>query len=104
MFDIRDTAKDKTRNHLTLPVVLGTTVTRYIVIASAALFILIVSVLYRHEHFTLPMAVAFITSALLLVVATITAPPAANFKFYQVGVDSLLIAQWLLVVVAVKFY
>ena len=104
LFDIRDTAKDKTRNHLTLPVVLGTTVTRYIVIASAALFILIVSVLYRHEHFTLPMAVAFITSALLLVVATITAPPAANFKFYQVGVDSLLIAQWLLVVGAVKFY
>ncbi|HMR47364.1 MAG TPA: UbiA family prenyltransferase [Bacteroidia bacterium] len=104
LFDIRDTERDKTRNHLTLPVVLGTTVTRYIVIASAAIFILIVTVLYRHQHFTESMAFAFMISALLLVVAAITAPPASNFRFYQIGVDSLLIVQWLLVVVAVKFF
>ncbi len=104
LFDIRDTERDKTRNHLTLPVVLGTTVTRYIVIASAAIFILIVTVLYRHQHFTESMAFAFMISALLLVVAAITAPPVSNFRFYQIGVDSLLIVQWLLVVVAVKFF
>ncbi len=104
LFDIRDTERDKTRNHLTLPVVLGITVTRYIVIASAALFILILTVLYRHQHFTEAMAFAFMISALLLVVAAITAPPVSNFRFYQIGVDSLLIVQWLLVVVAVKFY
>ncbi len=77
---------------------------RFILLGFAALFILILTVLYRHQHFTEAMAFAFMISALLLVVAAITAPPVSNFRFYQIGVDSLLIVQWLLVVVAVKFY
>ncbi|HTB05462.1 MAG TPA: UbiA family prenyltransferase [Bacteroidia bacterium] len=103
-FDIRDIGFDKERGNKTLPVILG--VDRAILLANGLMLCFVVIVLFQCEFFNLnsAVAIALCLSVLISSFAISMAKPNRPNLFFQLAIDSTMVVQFLLVLIAIRYF
>lgn len=98
LFDIRDMICDKERNHNTLPVALGLNLSKYIGYAALICFALLTAFTEYYSWIGKSQVYALWISVIPVAIMLYYAKPEANYLFYNVGADSLLIIQTVILV------
>lgn len=98
LFDIRDMIPDRERNHNTLPVALGLNVSKGIGYAALLCFAALTVFTEYYSWIGQSQVNALLLSVIPVAIMLYYAKPEANYLFYNVGADSLLIIQTVILV------
>jgi 4-hydroxybenzoate polyprenyltransferase len=98
LFDIRDMNSDRDRNHNTIPVVLGLRMSKVAGYVALLCFAVLTGFTEYYSWIGMNQVYALLISVIPVAVMLYFAKPGANFLFYDVGADSLLIVQTVILV------
>jgi 4-hydroxybenzoate polyprenyltransferase len=101
-FDIRDAREDKMCNLKTLPVKLGEKKSKFFALIALLIYCIINVIYYFDFKFIPKIGLAFFLCALVAGVFIFISTPFRNKYFFQVGLDGMMILQFILVWGALK--